>query len=256
MAQRVETEAVVIQRFPYGESSQIVHLLTAALGRVAVMARGAWRSKNGYEGPLDLLVSGRVTISMIDGRDLGLLLARRITTSHPALRSDLARHAAATQLLRRVLHFETVGGGGGTHALLERALTALETIEPDRIVMLLLAFDLRLLAAHGLTPDVDRCVRCGSPRRLARFVEGCGGVVCVDCLDRADEGAAIDGRTATLLRTLLAAPLRTVAAPATPTLARARRLVDLHLAWHADAGGGRKPRAATRGSQRRSPRRG
>lgn len=235
MAERVETDALVIQRFPYGESSQVVHLLTEALGRVAVLARGSHRAKNSCEGPLDLLVRGRVIISLLEGRELGLLLARRIATAHPELRRHLGRHAAACALLQRVLHFETVGGGHGAYPLLERALLALERIAPDRIELLRLKFDVGLLELHGLRPDLDQCVRCGSPRKLARFVAADGGVVCTDCLARRDEGAPVDGATAALLRGLARTPLRDVAAPAPPVLGRARRLVDLHLGWHADA---------------------
>jgi DNA repair protein RecO (recombination protein O) len=235
MAERVETDALVIQRFPYGESSQIAHLLTAALGRVAVLARGSHRPRNAYEGPLDLLERGRVTISLLAGRELGVLLARRVETAHPALRSHLGRHAAACSLLRRVLHFEPVGGGQGAFPLLDRALRALERIAPGRIDLLLLKFDAGLLELHGLRPDLEQCVRCGSPRRLCRFVAADGGVVCVGCVARRDEGAPIDGATAALLRGLARTPLREVASPQAAVLARARRLVDLHLGWHADA---------------------
>jgi len=235
MAERIETDALVIQRFPYGESSQVVHLLTEALGRVAVLARGSHRPKNSCEGPLDLLVRGRVTLSLLAGRELGMLLARRIATDHPALRRHLGRHTAACALLQRVLHFEPVGGGHGAYPLLERALLALEQIAPERIELLRLKFDVGLLELHGLRPDLDQCVRCGSPRRLARFVTSDGGVVCTHCLVRRDEGAPVDGATAALLRGLPRTPLREVASPSPPVLSRARRLVDLHLGWHADA---------------------
>jgi DNA repair protein RecO (recombination protein O) len=254
MPERVETDAIVIQRFAYGESSQIAHLLTPDLGRVAVMARGAWRAKNGYEGPLDLLVRGRVKLQLVAGRELGLLLERRVETAYPALRRERFRHAGALHVLRRVLHFEPVGGGAGAFALLDRALRALETVEERRLPLLLLAFDLRLAAEHGLKPDVAQCVRCGSPRRLARFVAAEGGVVCADCVDRAEEGDAIDARTAELIAALLSSPLRDVATPAPATLARARRLVDRHLEWHADAAAGPARPAPRRAAPRRERR--
>ncbi len=253
MPERVETQAIVLQRFAYGESSQVVHLLTAALGRVVAMARGAWRAKNGYEGPFDLLVRGTVTLSLVQGRELALLLSRKVETAYPKLRCELARHVAATHLLRRVVHFEPVGAGAGAFALVDRALQAIETVALPRLPLLLLAFDARLADLHGLRPDVDQCVRCGSPRQLSRFVAGSGGVVCVGCLERRDEGAAIDGRTAALIRDLAVTPLRQLADPLPATLARARRLLDLHLEWHADAALA-APRARSRPASRRSSR--
>lgn len=253
MAERVDTPAIVIQRFPFGESSQVAHLLTEKLGRVAILARGAWRERNGYEGPLDLLVRGRVTLSLVQGRELGLLLRRRVETSYPALRRDLARFTAASHLLRQVLAWEPVGAGPGeTYFLLDRALEALERAPPDRIALLVLAFDLKMARAHGFLPQVSSCVRCGSPRSLARLVIGEGGVVCTGCLERRDEGERLDGPTAELLRALAAEPLSRVASPAAATLSRARRLVDLHLQWHAGAEkSGRRPDGAGRGGRAR-----
>jgi DNA repair protein RecO (recombination protein O) len=226
----------VIQRFAYGETSQVVHLLTEKLGRVVVLAKGAYREKNGYEGPLDLLVRGDVSISLMQGRELGLLVRRRVATTYPSLRRDLRRFAAASHVLRQVLHFEPVGGvGDHSFRLVDRALAALESIELDRIPLLLLSFDLKLARLHGFAPEVGHCVRCGSPLELARFVPAEGGIVCAGCLARSDEGERIDRATATLIRELSEQPLARVGSPSAPALARARSLVAAHLEWHADA---------------------
>ena len=261
MAERVDTPAIVIQRFAYGETSQVVHLLTEKLGRVVVLAKGAHRDKNGYEGPLDLLVRGDVSLSLVQGRELGLLARRRVATTYPELRRDLRRFAAATHLLRQVLHFEPVGAGEGeTFRLLDRALAALEAVDPARIPLLLLAFDLKLAKQHGFAPEVGHCVRCGSPLGLARFVPADGGVVCATCLTRSDEGERIDRASAALIRDLSGRTLAQVGDPAPAAIARARRLVAAHLEWHASASSsperGRPPRAArgARGVRRpRSP---
>jgi len=251
MAERVDTPAIVIQRFAYGETSQVVHLLTEELGRVVVLAKGAHREKNGYEGALDLLVRGDVSLSLIQGRELGLLVRRRVATTYPGLRRDLRRFGAATHLLRQVLHFEPVGAGGGeTFRLLDRALAALEMVDPARIPLLLLAFDLKLARQHGFAPEVGHCVRCGSPLALARFVPADGGIVCASCLTRADEGERIDRASAALIRDLSELTLARVGEPSPAALARARRLVADHLEWHAGASaelaGRRKPRVARR----------
>jgi DNA repair protein RecO (recombination protein O) len=252
MAERVDTPAIVIQRFAFGETSQVVHLLTEALGRVVVLAKGAYRERSAYEGPLDLLERGLVSISLVQGRQLGLLARRKVETAYPALRTDLRRFSAAAHVLRRVLHFEAVGAGGGeSYRLVDRALAALETVPPPRIPLLLLAFDLKLARLHGLSPELSHCVRCGSPQRLARFVPADGGAVCAGCLSRRDEGERIDAAAAALLRTLAEQPLARVADPAPPVFSRARRLADVHLAWHAEAAAAPRPRAARAGRSAR-----
>ncbi len=261
MPERVDTPAIVIQRFAYGETSQVVHLLTEALGRVVVLAKGAYRAKSGFDGPPDLLERGDASLSLVKGRELGLLTRRRVATCHPALRRDLRRFAAATHLLAQVVHFEPVGGvvgAGGSECfrLLERALAALESVVPARIALLTLSFDVKLARLHGLAPEVGQCVRCGSPRALARFVPSDGGVACASCLTRADEGERIDAATAALLSELRERTFAELADPPPQILARARRLIDLHLQWHADATRPRpiRPRIA-RPAAARTPRR-
>lgn len=243
----------MIQRFAFGETSQVVHLLTEERGRVVVLAKGAWRDKNSFEGPLDLLVRGRVVLSLVEGKELGLLLRRRIETNYPQLRRDGRRFLAASRLLARVVRFELVGHGGGeSFRLVDRALLAAETIEPGRLELLLLSFDLRLARQHGIEPVLRQCARCGSPRKLARFVAAEGGVVCADCRRGADEGSPIDPATIRLLQELGERPLQRVATPPDSVLARARRLLDAHLAWHAESAGAG---AAAQPAARRSPRR-
>jgi DNA repair protein RecO (recombination protein O) len=249
MPERVETSAIVIQRFAFGESSQIVHLLCERLGRVVVLAKGAWRAKNSFDGPLDLLVRGPATISLVEGRELGLLVRRRVETNYPLLRRELPRFRAASSLLARVVRFELPGHGAGeTFHLFDRALQAAESIEPARLELLRLSFDLRFARLHGIEPVLRQCVRCGAPRALARFVAADGGAVCVACRRASEEGSALDAATGSLLLALGEQPLQRVATPSVATQRRARRLLDDHFAWHGEGAGAR---VAARGETRR-----
>ena len=45
--------AVLLRRHPYGESSLVVHVLTREHGRVALLAKGAYRPTSRYFGVLD-----------------------------------------------------------------------------------------------------------------------------------------------------------------------------------------------------------
>src|SRR5262245_54685147 len=256
MPERVETSAIVIQRFAFGETSQVVHLLCERLGRVVALAKGAWRSKNSFDGPLDLLVRGPTVLSLMEGRELGLLVRRRVETNYPRLRRELDRFRAASSLLARVVRFELPGHGAGeTFHLFDRALQAAETVERARLGLLLLSFDLRFARLHGIEPVLRQCVRCGSPRALARFVAADGGAVCVACRRSAEEGSPLDAAAGALLLALGEQPLLRVAAPSAAAQRRARRIVGGHFAWHGEGAGAR---ALPRGEPRRgrSPARG
>ena len=49
------TRALVLRTFDQGESDRVVHLYTAALGRVSAIAKGARRSKRRFPGTLEIL---------------------------------------------------------------------------------------------------------------------------------------------------------------------------------------------------------
>ena len=60
---RFEDAALVLRRFPYGESSLLVHLLTPGHGRISAIAKGAYRPSSGFWGVLDLFDTLRVRAS-------------------------------------------------------------------------------------------------------------------------------------------------------------------------------------------------
>jgi len=231
--QTVQTQAVVIQRFSFGETSQVVHFLTADHGRVVVLARGAYREKNSYQGPLDLLVRGTIKVSFVRGRELGLLLQRQVETAYPALRREYRRYVAASEALRLMVEAVPVGPGDpDLFRLLDRVLQAAETVPHARLGLLTLSFEMRLLGLMGLLPHLAGCVLCGKPRSLAAYDPSEGGVVCRSCR-RPDRRTVPMGRAAwELLNNLEQRPLKAVESVEPAVERAARRLLDEHLAWH------------------------
>lgn len=235
MPRKVETTAITIQRYSYAETSQIAHFLTEEHGRVVVMARGAYREKNSYQGPLDLLVRGRITVSFVKGRELGVLTGRKVETAYPELRQCLQRFAAASHVLQMVVETVPVGeGDAAAFRLLDRALLACEEVERERLGLLLLSFDLHLLKMLGLAPSLGCCVRCGGQKRLIAFLAQEGGVVCRECHQGGREGMALGRDVYDLLQDLSRRRLQELPRPRERTLELAQRVVDVHLGYHLD----------------------
>jgi DNA repair protein RecO (recombination protein O) len=232
---KIETSAIAIQRFRFAETSQIVHFLSPELGRFVTLAKGAYREKNSYHGPIDLLVRGRVKVSLVEGRELGVLLERRVETAYPGLRCDLARFACGQHLLKLIVETNPVGAGGEeVYRLLDRALEAAERLPPERLPMLLLSFDLRLLRLLGLEPRWTGCQRCGKTRGGRRFVPAVGGTVCDACV-HPGEGTTLSAGVRRLLEDLGRRRLDALEAPRIDVLRRAERVVGAHLGYHLEA---------------------
>ena len=103
---RHESLAVVLRRWPYSESSQVVHLLTPHAGLVPVLAKGVNKLQSGQAGVLDTHALIRVHYSESRDRELRTLtrcelldrfssLSRRIDALNAAaLLAELAELAA------------------------------------------------------------------------------------------------------------------------------------------------------------------
>ncbi len=231
---RIQTRAISIQRFPYSESSQVSHFLTEDHGRVGVLARGAYREKNSYQGPIDLLVRGQIKVTVMDGRGLGLLTARQVESAYPVLRQCLPRFSAASHLLRLIVKTIPVGEGSTESFLLfDRALQTLETIPLERIPLLLLSFDVRFLKQMGFAPELRLCVRCTS-RPGGAYVAAEGGVICGNCRQSAGEGLTLTKPARELFRQLEARKLQDVEAAPGFVIRRCRQVLDQHLVYHLD----------------------
>ena len=208
---------LLLRRFRYGESSLVVHALSAGHGRVHLMARGAYRPRSRYYALLDLFDTLELEWDARPGRDLHELRAGALVTRRAVLSRDLARYRAATT----VLELADLCAREGTDApalfgLGERALDALaDGAEPARALLL---FELRLLRAIGLEPALARCAACAGPAVPVRegdaedgpraaFSAGAGGRLCAGC---AAEAHAAGRRVGTLPVRLLDAAAKLI----------------------------------------------
>ena len=58
----VTTDAIILQAFPYGDTSRILRLITRDYGVRSVIAKGATRPKSRFSGLLEVFTEGSATI--------------------------------------------------------------------------------------------------------------------------------------------------------------------------------------------------
>lgn len=212
----VSEDALILQAFPYSETSKILRLLTRGHGVVSVMVKGARRPRNRYGGVLEPFTEGFATIHMKESRELQTLSGFELGRSGQALGSDLLRFGGASVLAELVLH---AGSAESDPALFERVRTSLRelaTVAPREVEVRLLARIWGLVAHLGFAPEMDHCLRCG--RELdgdeeTFFEYPGGGVRCRTCAGPAEGrlfpadarvalGAMLADRPAALERTV------------------------------------------------------
>ncbi len=184
----------VLRLTEYSESSQIVWLLTRDAGVVRLLGKGLRRaSKTRAAVGLDLLEFGELAFAAARqaGR-LGTLTEWVQRESFVGLRRELSHLYAGLYAAEAIVALTEPDDPhpllfGAFAVLLERLSQQMPT-EPERrpraAAAALVSFQLGLLEAIGLQPELTQCVECGrAPAESAGafFSSTAGGLLCRDC---------------------------------------------------------------------------
>jgi DNA repair protein RecO (recombination protein O) len=223
--------AIVLRRTDFRESSRIVVCLTRDHGRLAGLAKGAHRPDSPFLGRIDFLNEVDATFSP-DRGGLRLLERATLVRERRALREPLRFLAAShvAQLCEFAMPDERPEPA--VFDLLAGGLTLLERCPPPAIGRIVLGLELRLLAALGALPDLDRCAVCDAALGDAAFRhEDSPGLVCRT--HAPPPRTAVGAGTLQLLRSLHATTGRQW--PDLPEPTPARLAAALPAAWLAAA---------------------
>ncbi len=175
------TEAFVLRRVRWSESSLILTLYSLDHGRMSGMAKGALRPKSPFYGRLEQFSLVRVGYSRREGRELDTVTDVDVLQHYEPLRSDPLAFAHACLFAEWML--VTVSGSVPSQPmfhLLGGVLSGLASGGPYWPV--LCSGIERLLRLSGLAMEVDRCTRCGADAADSAAWDGLsGGVLCRDC---------------------------------------------------------------------------
>lgn len=144
---------LILRTRPLTETSLIVHWLTAEVGRVATVAKGARRPKSAFRGKLDLFYLAEFSFQRSRRSDLHTLREVGLKSAHAGLREDYARLCQASYcalLVEQVCEVETP-----VPASFTLLCELVRRLDHDRArPQYVLAFELQLLNEHGLGPDL------------------------------------------------------------------------------------------------------
>jgi DNA repair protein RecO (recombination protein O) len=192
-ARAYKTEAFVLRGRNLGEADRIFTLFTRARGKLDAVAKGVRRPQSHFAGRLEFLTEAALTLHA--GRTLDVITGATIVHSEWEQLVKPRAFAAANVVAELVDAFcEPDLAQPEIYELLRRAVRALAASE--RPAELLPRFELRLLDALGLLPDLDTCVRCGVRFEAARTRSAreawldppSGGLVCGACHLRGEAG--------------------------------------------------------------------
>jgi DNA repair protein RecO (recombination protein O) len=202
----VTADAIVLQAFPYSETSKILRLLTADHGVQSVIAKGARRPRSRYGGILEPFTDGAATFYLKENRDLHTLRDFELARPRQLLGRDLVRFGAASLLAEIVLRTASGQESPEVFGAVRAALGDLERVPAYQLEAVALAHAWTLITALGFGPALDRCVHCGAPlpEDDLFFDYSAGGSLCGDCGGGAGAGRVLPARARQDLRHLAA----------------------------------------------------
>lgn len=187
----VSTPAIILQAFPYSETSKILRLLTRDHGLQSVVAKGAFRQKSRFGGILEPFTEGTAAFYARENRDLHTLSGFDLIRSRQSLGFELTRFGGASLIAELVLRTGVEHADPDLFESVRVALNRLEQAAPGSIEPTVLAEAWSLIARIGFAPALEDCLTCGrNPEtgEVVLFDYAAGGVHCTDC------GTATAGR--------------------------------------------------------------
>jgi DNA repair protein RecO (recombination protein O) len=225
--------AVVLRTYKLGEADRIVVLLTAGQGKVRAVAKGVRKTMSRFGARLEPMSHVRLLLYRGRSGDSSALdivsQAESVEPLAPLL-SDLDRVSQAMAVLEAAdqLALEREPN----EPLYRMVVGVLRTIAQRPSPLVVPAFYWKLLAAEGLGPELDACVRCGADGDSAPAVAfdlAEGGVLCRNCRS----GVPVSADALALLRAILGGRLNdALAAPESPATHEVATLATKALEHH------------------------
>jgi len=180
----VSTPAIILQAFPYSETSKILRLLTRDLGLQSVVAKGALRPKSRFGGILEPFTEGTAAFHARENRDLHTLGGFDLIRSRQALGFELTRFGGASLIAELVLRTGVEHADPELFDSVRTSLNRLEQAAPEALETTVLAETWSLIARFGFAPALDDCLTCSrliQSDETVLFDYAAGGVHCTDC---------------------------------------------------------------------------
>ena len=182
----VTTEAVVLSKMKYRDTSKILRLYTREFGKMSVIAKGARDTKSKFRSALEPMNYVSAVIYKNDNRELQLLSQCDVVKSFHHLSEDMEKMFAAMtalELVDVIAHDEE-----RNETLFQLLLNHIDTVNSatKSTIVALYYFETKLSELLGFKPDLHVCSYC--QKRMDEDMAENGsysltsdGVLCKEC---------------------------------------------------------------------------
>ncbi len=183
MAQLLKTEAIVLRKLNYGDTSKIASLYTEELGRLSVIIKGGRASKSKIGMIIDPLNTVQIVLHNKETREIQLVTQADLILSPTLIKDDLERIKFASGVAELI--FSLIPEHDPNLRLYRgvKKMLSLMNDPGENPKILFIRFFLFLLKEIGYGIETERCSDCG---REFNGAEGASysfqkGIVCNTC---------------------------------------------------------------------------
>ncbi len=161
MSEIIKTEAIVLSKLNYGDSSNIVSLFTKSHGRLSAIIKGGRSPKSKISFMTDLLNHLQIILYKKDTREVQILSSADIISHYSKIKENLEKlkySYAILELVKKLIP---------EHEVNERLFNGLNRIfslfeNPDEHLKILFGrFFMFFLTELGYEIQIQKCVSCG-----------------------------------------------------------------------------------------------
>ncbi|MCG2712556.1 MAG: DNA repair protein RecO [Candidatus Omnitrophica bacterium] len=176
-----KTEAIVIDRKDFRETSYLLSLFTADFGKIHAQAKGAKRKIDKFGSNFVPLSYNKIVFYESINGSLNIISQADLLEHFNGIDKDIEKYTYASYFLELIN--ATMGLGDinkEIFVLLKNFLNFLD--KEDKIPHIVQIFEIKFLNLSGFKPRLDSCVHCnGQIFDYSRFSYVLGGILCEKC---------------------------------------------------------------------------
>ena len=161
MPEIVKTEAIVLNKIDYGDSSKIVSLYTKEFGRISAIIKGARSSKSKIGRIVDVMNYIDIILYKKDSRQVQLITQADLILHYTKIKNDLNKLKYASAVLELV--YNLTPEGEVNYKIFKGVVRIFSLMESsdEQTGILLLKFILFFIKETGFELQIDKCMYCG-----------------------------------------------------------------------------------------------
>jgi DNA repair protein RecO (recombination protein O) len=178
-----KTDAIVLNRRDYRETSYLISFFTPDFGKIHAQAKGARRRIDKYGSNFSPITHNKIVFYENHKTDLHIISQADLIEHFPNIDQDVEKYAHASYFVELVS--QAMPYGQKNKEIFDLVMKFLKFIDKTvKINHIVQIFEIKFLNLSGFKPRLDCCVHCSSQiLTVSKFSYVLGGLLCKNCYD-------------------------------------------------------------------------